>query len=79
MQGKTVVFVGKISRSRADIKEEAKTSGLIVNATLNRNVDYLVYGAQHAPSIHVKKARKSGITVITEQEYRELLLKDNKN
>ena len=71
--GKKVLFTGTMaSRSRDDMKEEARTLGATVASSISKSLDLLVIGAK-ASAAKVKKATDAGVQVLTEEEYQALL------
>ena len=76
LQGKKVVFTGKLSKSRSKMKAEAEAAGADVDTAVSGNTDMLVCGPQvahNATSSKYKKAKKLGVAVLTEEAYRKIL------
>jgi|GEM_PF-1404513 len=74
--GKTIVFTGKMSQTRAQMKKEAKAAGADVVSAISGEVDFLVCGdqiAHNATNAKYKKAKKLKIETIDEPEYRRRL------
>ena len=70
--GKTVVFTGSLqSMSRGEAKAQAEALGANVAGAVSRKTDYVVAGP--GAGSKEKKARELGLTVLTEQEWRELV------
>jgi hypothetical protein len=46
---------------------------LTVQTSISATLDFLVCGSQLSESIHVEKARKIGVTILTEKEYHQSL------
>ncbi|MEW6352625.1 MAG: NAD-dependent DNA ligase LigA [Thermodesulfobacteriota bacterium] len=71
MSGKTVVFTGTISMSRADAKKLVESAGGKVTGSVSRSTDYVVAGED--PGSKFDKARQLGVTVLSEDEFRVLV------
>ncbi len=67
--GKTVVFTGTMSISRAMAKEMAKRRGMQVMSSVSGKTDYLVCGDK--PGSKLTKAVELGVTVVYEDEWIE--------
>ncbi|MBI5418742.1 MAG: NAD-dependent DNA ligase LigA [Deltaproteobacteria bacterium] len=67
MAGKTFLFTGALEMPRAKAQELVRKAGGIVAAGVSRKVDFLVAGAD--PGSKLAKARKTGIKVITEEDF----------
>ena len=75
LKGKKLVFTGKLSKGRKEMKEEAVAKGASVVSAMSGKVDYLIYGEQVSVNAEDKKylkAKELGVTVLTETEYRKL-------
>lgn len=71
MAGKTVVFTGTLeSMGRSEAKARAESLGAKVAGSVSSNTDYLVVGGK--PGYKATKARELGVTVLTEEEWRQL-------
>jgi len=69
--GKTVVFTGTlISMGRKEAKTRAETLGAKVAGSVSAKTDYLVAGEKAGSK--AKKATELGVTVLSEEEWREL-------
>ena len=69
--GKTVVFTGTLeTMGRKEAKAKAEQLGAKVAGSISKNTDYLVVGANAGSK--AKKAAKLGVTVLTENEWREM-------
>lgn len=75
MSGKTVVFTGKLSLKRVDMEREAHIEGIFTQASVKRGVDYLICGddAKRKQTVKYRDALRLGISVLTEDEYRNYL------
>jgi DNA ligase (NAD+) len=72
LKGKTFVFTGTLSRfTRDEAKEAVESLGGRAASSVSRNTDYLVAGAN--PGSKLRAAKKSGITIIDESAFRQLL------
>jgi len=70
--GKTVVFTGTLATmTRAEAKAKAESLGAKVTGSVSNKTDYVVAGAD--PGSKVKKAAALGVTVLSEDEWRELV------
>jgi DNA ligase (NAD+) len=70
--GKTVVFTGSLqSMSRGEAKAQAEALGANVAGAVSQKTDFVVAGP--GAGSKEKKARELGLTVLTEQEWLELV------
>jgi DNA ligase (NAD+) len=70
LTGKTVVITGTLSRSREDITEDLRKAGAKVTGSVSKNTDYVLAGAEAGSKL--EKARKLGVAIIDEEEFRKL-------
>lgn len=71
--GKGVVFTGTMETgSRKDMEENARSLGANVQKAVTGKTDYLVCGAKVGAK-KTQKAQDLGVTVLTEQEYLQML------
>ncbi len=71
--GETIVFTGKMkSGSRSDMEREVKALGAEVGKSITGKTSILVTGA-NVGSNKVAKAKKLGVKIISEADYRSLL------
>ncbi len=65
---KKVVFTGKMSHSRDDMKKHAKSIGIKVSTTISAKTDYLVIGDKTGQK-KIQDAEKFGVVVMIEADY----------
>jgi DNA ligase (NAD+) len=72
LYGKTIVFTGSLnSMSRDEAKQNAIEKGANPTSSVSSKTDYVVAGSD--PGSKYDKAKKSGIKILTEYEYKNLL------
>lgn len=72
LAGKSFVFTGGLSNwSRHEVKRLVESAGGRVSGSVSSKTDYVVTG--EAPGSKLAKAQKLGVTVITEEQFKELL------
>ncbi len=72
-----LVFTGTFKNaSRAEMKEIAEKNGAKVLTALSRSVEFLVVG--ESPGSKLKKASDLGVKVMSEEEFLDLVSKENK-
>ncbi len=71
VSGKGIVFTGKMAESREEMEARATALGARVQKAVSGKTDYLVCGSR-VGARKIEKARKLGVRVISEQEYRKL-------
>ncbi len=73
LAGKLLVFTGSMQHgSRDDMKKEAKALGAKVGSSVSSKTDYLVIG-EKVGETKLNAARDNGVTIITEQQYLEMI------
>ena len=71
--GKGVVFSGKmVQGTREAMQARARALGATVQTAVSGKTDYLVCG-EHVGNVKINKAKKLGVTLLTEKEYVTLL------
>ncbi len=70
LAGKTIVFTGTLTMARPEAKARAESLGAKVGESVSKKTDYVVVGADAGSK--AKKAAALGLTVLNEDEFREL-------
>jgi len=74
LKGKKFVFTGGLqSLTRPDASEIVKQKGGIISSSVGRDIDFVVVGEN--PGSKIEKAKKLGITIIDESEFKKLVKK----
>lgn len=77
LQDKKLVFTGGLeSMSRPDASELVKQHGGMVVSSVGKDVDYVVAGSKAGSKL--EKAKKLGVKIIKEDEFKELITKQKK-
>lgn len=71
INGKTFVITGTLSRPRDEIKEEIEGLGGNVTGSVTKKTDYVIAGDKAGSKL--TKANELGISVLTEEEYNNML------
>ena len=72
LQGKKFVFTGGLpTLSRPDASDLVMKKGGLVASAVSRDIDYVVVGAD--PGSKYEKAKKLGLTILTEDEFKQLV------
>jgi len=69
--GKTVVFTGTLNMPRPEAEAIVKSQGGRAASTVSKSTGYVVVG--ESPGSKGEKARKLGVTVLTEEEFRKMI------
>ena len=70
--GKTIVFTGTMSESRAKLQKQAKAFGANVGKSVSSKTDFLIIGENVGQS-KIKDAKTHQVDLLTEAEYLKLL------
>ena len=76
LMNKKIVFTGKMSSSRDEMKKNAKSIGIKVLSSVNQSTDYLVIGENVGPK-KLQFAIDNKITILEEDEYLKLVDESN--
>jgi len=72
LKGKKFVFTGGLqSLSRPDASDVVKQKGGIVSSSVSKDTDYVIVGEK--PGSKYEKAKKLGLTIINEEEFKKLV------
>ena len=78
IKNKNIVFTGEMaSGNRSSIQKQARRLGAKVQATVRSSAHFLITGMRPSSS-KLQKAKKYNVTILTEQEYLEMIAKINK-
>lgn len=69
--GKTFVFTGTLSVPREEAERQVKEAGGKASSSVSKVTDYVVVGDK--PGSKATKAQQLGVTVLTEEEFQQLL------
>jgi len=72
LMDKKIVFTGKMSSSRDEMKKYAKSIGIKVLSSVNQSTDYLVIGENVGPK-KLQYAIDNNISILKEDEYLKLI------
>jgi DNA ligase (NAD+) len=70
LSGKTIVFTGTLTMARPEAKARAEALGAKVTESVSKKTDYVVVGAEAGSK--AAKAVALGLTVLSEEQFREL-------
>ena len=68
------VITGKLSRKRDDIKAEIEALGGKVTSSVSSKTNYLICNDKNSTTGKSADAKKLGIKIISEEEYRKMKL-----
>mgnify|MGYP005836109039 CR=1 FL=1 len=71
LAGKTVVFTGALSMPREEAERLVVAEGGRAASSVSKRTDYVVAG--ESPGSKYQRARELGVSILTEEEFRELL------
>ena len=72
LKGKKFVFTGGLqSLSRPDASDVVKQKGGIVSSSVSKDTDYVIAGEK--PGSKYEKAKKMGLTILNEEEFKKLV------
>lgn len=72
LKGKKFVFTGGLqSLSRPDASDAVKQKGGIVSSSVSKDTDYVIAGEK--PGSKYEKAKKMGLTILNEEEFKKLV------
>ena len=72
VSGKSFVITGTLSKPRDEYKEVLENLGANVTGSVTKKTDYVLVGEN--PGSKYDKAKELGITIISEEEYNDLIL-----
>ena len=72
LAGKKIVFTGSLDKmTRSEAKSRAESCGAKVTGSVSKSTDYVIAGAEAGSK--AKKARELGVTILSEQDFIEML------
>ncbi|GGP58833.1 DNA ligase [Shewanella algicola] len=72
LSGLSIVFTGKMERSRSDISSEAERFGGVVQSSVTKKTSYLVIG-ENVGASKINSAKTKGVEIITEADYMKMI------
>lgn len=73
ISGKKFCITGPLSRKRSEIEEMIRGGGGVNTGSVSKNTDFLVTNEDESSSSKFQKAKKLGVTIITENDLYDLL------
>ena len=73
LSGKKIIFTGKMSGSREEMKKYAKSIGIQVVNSVSAKTDYLVIG-ERVGKIKIESAKRFGVEILSEANYLTLII-----
>ena len=68
-EGDTICFTGKSTRPRSEMHQAARDKGLVPVDAVTSTTKYLVVADPNSTSSKVVKARKMGVTILSEEQF----------
>ncbi|WP_282109254.1 BRCT domain-containing protein [Shewanella algicola] len=72
LSGLSIVFTGKMERSRGDMSSEAERFGGVVQSSVTKKTSYLVIG-ENVGASKINSAKTKGVKIITEADYIKMI------